>query len=137
MSNYADLKDFEGKHLFGGADIFQGTGRDHWNEKEENTFCRFCIDGVFYETYGDPDDGYRGYLESIKRTFDYGPTLLNHFVPVDIVYVSEKAEYGFHVQCDLIKIINVENDKIILELGTEEIDSYYPEYIIDYCPENL
>lgn len=38
---------------------------------------------------------------------------------------------------DLLKVYDVENGKLILEVGTANTNDYYPYYVANWNPENM
>lgn len=77
----------------------------------------------------DPNDGYRSSLDKIINTQH---SFENVFQPVS-VYLR-KGEYD---ESEIIKMINVENDLIVFEFGTNTYDSWYPSFVCDFNPENI
>ena len=87
----------------------------------------FSLDGVAYEAVEDPDDGYRSYMEEIKVV---EPVEKMFDVPVMVEYIDTDSK-------DELIFRDRRNQKVILSLGTDEYDDYYPFYFFDYTPQNI
>lgn len=87
----------------------------------------FTLNGTTYEAVCDEDDGYRSYLECLKIV-DTIPK--QYDVPVLIVYVDDAHDTR-------IEITDVRNGELVLEVGTKDLDDYYPSYLFRYTPENI
>lgn len=77
----------------------------------------------------DPNDGYRSSLDKILNT---PHSFENVFQPVS-VYLR-KGEYG---EREIIRMINVENDLVVFEFGTNSSDDWYPYFVCDFNPESI
>ena len=90
------------------------------------------IDGKTYSCEEDPSDGYRSYTritladENLKCMYKFPPQT------VYIKYILSTGNYNSWEY----RITN-EDGNLILRLGTDEYDDYYPKAIFEYYPENL
>ena len=92
----------------------------------------FRLNGQNYAIYEDPDDGYRSWCE-IEAT---DLPCKNTFPPQEVfvmLYDKEEA-YGKN---EGIAIYNIDDASLILKLGTDNYDDYYPTARMEFHPENL
>lgn len=125
-----------GKYMMSG--VGSATMTDDWNGNDIDIDL-FCLDGVVYGAYIDPDDGYRSY--GVIRPTDYK---CQYTFPPQEVIVEEVEERVPHEGCydydehrRFITITDAKNGKLILKVGTDYTDDYYPMAIFSYSPENF
>lgn len=101
----------------------------------------FCLDGITYGAYINPDDGFRSYGDFMQMKD--GVKCQYQFPPQEVI-VTNKVITGDPTEDDwygedkrLIVITDAINGKEILVVGTDFYDSYYPMAIFNYTPENL
>lgn len=87
----------------------------------------FKLDGITYEAVCDEDDGYRSYMDDLAIVDDM-PKMFD--IPVLVLF-----EDPWHD--DRIEILDNRNKRLVLNVGTKDIDDYYPCYVFDYHPENI
>ncbi len=123
-----ELKDLIGGHKLSGVDVtsegFNLYGRD-------GDAVRFILDGKTYKAIEDPDDGYRSYLKELEVTDEKVTT---NFPPQSVVGIMKSA--GLY-DSDVIQFVDSVTGKVVLEVGTEDVNDYYPCAIIRWSPENL
>lgn len=96
------------------------------------------IDGQDYIAHPDPDDGYRSYAtiyatdKPIQRFF-----FPEQDVMIKNYHVDAVVDDYFYDRKDWLEILNPETNELILSVGTDYSDSYYPMAIFKYNPENL
>ncbi len=120
-----DLKRLEGKRTLDAVDMSVTNVVSCGYDEEANT-VRFRLDGNVYEAIEDPDDGYRSYMGDITTPIDQ--TVNNVFPPVAVICVHDGDYF------DILKINDAETGKTILEIGTDDVDDYYPIAIVRYDP---
>lgn len=109
-----------------------------WGDHFEDASCiRFCLDGVNYTAIEDPDDGYRSSLGALG----VGGAITNTFSPITVEcrHLHQKPRDwsdGFD-QCDILECIDVVTGKVVLEVGTDCTDDYYPSFVSCFSPENM
>lgn len=94
---------------------------------------RFRLDGKIYVGIEDPSDGYRSCLADIQVVS--GPPIKNRFPAVKV-----RAEYrsrNEYTSCDILSLVDVENNEVVLEVGTDNNDDYYPSFVHWFSPEKL
>jgi len=101
---------------------YMGEGYDDCN------VLNFIIDGRTYSAVEDPDDGYRSELGYLIRT-DFA--LTNNFPGVA---VRGRMRDG---KTEVLEFYDVETKKLVLAVGTNMDDDYYPEFVGEFYPENM
>ena len=119
-----ELTDLVGEHTLTGVDTFFNVGADYWHQ--DASVIRFRLDGVVYVATEDPDDGYRSSLKEI--IIQENDRVTNEFPPVKVVGTMKH---------DILILKNVENGKVVLEVGTDNSDDYYPSFVSYFNPENM
>lgn len=102
------------------------TIEDEYRSEELNALV-VCIDGKNYLCYEDPDDGYRSHSELRQTDRECG----NMFPPqrVMVKHYTHRDDKG-------IEIYNPDFE-LILKIGTDNWDDYYPQAVWEWHPENL
>jgi len=90
----------------------------------------FILDGVTYQAIEDPDDGYRSSLSEIFIT----DLKCNKFNP-HIVNAKYRIEPFY--RHDIIDFYDIITNKIVMSLGTNHEDSWYPCCEMYFDPKNL
>lgn len=114
------LNDFVGKRKFSGIDSYSG---------EYGNGYIIQIDGKNYIIVEVEVDGYRSYLGEIKEVND---KIDNVFEPIDVICRIEDSEYS-----DILNVVDCETNEIILIIGTEDCDDYYPICVMCWYPEKM
>lgn len=121
-----EIKDLVGLHKLSGVDI----GSDTHNQEDCATI-KFILDGIIYKAIEDPSDGYRSACEEIVVVKDH---VANRFKAHQVFGKMKDSGYGTH---DTVQFIDVKTNKIVLEVGTDNTDDYYPCCVMSFIPENL
>lgn len=116
------LTDLVGLHTLTGFDTCIPD-----EEGLEDGVC-FILDGKKYQIYTDPCDGYRSYISEL---FEEDIECRN-MIPSENVLITENENPDVEGI-----IIYSTNGKKIAEIGTDEIDYWYPCAICEWHPENL
>lgn len=123
----------DGKYLLSGVDEYQTT-----NDFYENiNGVVLILNGEKYIMAEDPCDGYRSYGVIDK---DENVECINTFPPQEVMVESKVTEITEHFYSRVNEMMTIKNpftNEIIIELGTEDIEDYYPVGIFRYHPENL
>lgn len=132
---YVDLKSFVGRTIiFNGysEDVVKGGG---WSYASEDArVCTFMLDGDTYLAMENPDDGYRSSLSYVKKSDPLNKTIqyvCKNKIPSHFVY-SVTSNDG-----DVVDFVDKITNKIVLSIGTNFADDYYPCCVMSFCPENL
>lgn len=130
--NTVELKDLCGEHVLTGVDrtnqIFKSYGGD-----EDSQVINFTLDGKTYTAAENPDDGYRSCMRYCAVSDE--PTK-NVFAPVRVVG-RLKEQGGDDEAPNVLQLFDVVTGKLVLEVGTEYADSYYPSWVACFSPENM
>lgn len=114
-----ELQDLVGTHYLSGVDF--GGKADYSN------YIAFTLDGITYIATEDENDGYRSCMEGIEVTTQ---KISNIFNPVKVLCKMSDER-------DTLEVIDFYNGKLVIEVGTDYSESYYPSFIDYYQPENM
>lgn len=121
-----ELTDLVGEHMLTGV---ERTLEPILNDHDMADALSFCLDGVTYTATEDYNDGYRSSMREIKVS---DRQLSNMFAPQRVVGMYDDNGYN-----DILKLIDVVTGKVVLEVGTDNSDDYYPCWVASWQPENL
>lgn len=124
---YPELQDFVGRHLLQGVD-FEEAKVTSYDGEEDSQHIRFKIDGKIYVAVEDPEDGYRS---SMKEIFLSTEKMKNEFKGQKVVGTYQGDERK------VIEFRSEKTRKVVLEIGTDNNDEYYPSFVAFFAPENL
>ncbi len=128
-----DLSDLVGAHQLSGVEIGQVPIANIWSDDPECGFVKFTLDGVHYIAVEDPDDGYRSRCRELVVS-DEAPRY--SFPPQEMrCYMKDYNEYG--ERADVLVMQDTTTGEIVLEVGTENYDDYYPCCHFEYHPEGM
>lgn len=130
-----ELKELTGEYTLDAVD-FSNEQLKTWGEKF--TYCqvmRFRLNGKVYVAVEDPDDGYRSHMNDLTIAQD--ATMKNVFPLVRVIGRHRKKSYDGCWVDDVLELINAENGQLVLEVGTESTDDYYPCFLASFYPEAL
>lgn len=130
-----ELESLVGEHVLSGA-FFDSAKEPSYKGSdwmEDKQVLRFTLNGRNLEAVEDPDDGYRSSLGDLRPS-SIAPA--NQFPPVKVVgQMKTKGEYGGE-DC-ILQFLNAATGKPIIEIGTSDVDDYYPGFVGYFSPENL
>lgn len=120
-----------GKHILTGAGYCQREGQHYW---ESYAAGWFVLDGIKYIAYADPSDGYRSCMDELVAC---EPQSKDHLF--EGVEVLCKMNYSGKecLHSVILEIYDANNHEIILSVGTDNTDDYYPQFVFEYIPENM
>ena len=125
------LDDFLGKHVLTGVDFGVEKATEEYYKDANN--MAFEMDGKVYLVREDPDDGYRSSMKDIEEV---DIKVVNQFPPCKVKGRRRKnSEYG--EKNDVIDFYDVVTGLVVLAIGTENIDDYYPSYVAYFDPRNM
>lgn len=133
-----NLMSLEGDHVLTGVEM--GTAPeyvDKWNNDIPNT-CLFVLDGVAYRVIEDPGDGYRSYMKDGVEV--RSPAVVtNTFAPIPVRCKNGGRESKPYSQdrTQVLQFVDTRNGEVILEVGTDNSDDYYPWYVASWTPERI
>lgn len=123
-----DLESLVGEHVLTGVDMVELPALH--GRLSDSLGMRFVIDGITYEARENPDDGYRSMLESLSIV---GTPVVNTFPPCRLVGTMRTERYG----ADVVQFIDTTTGKVVLAIGTGNVDDYYPYCVMQFTPENM
>jgi hypothetical protein len=134
MTQFSDLV---GEHLFN----IVPTKARHPFSNEADGVC-FCLDDRTYLVFEDPDDGYRSTAGPIL-SWEGGAYALGydgHSFPDYIretVICSHRTKGSYGNEDNVLEVRSKTTGKLIFEVGTEDVDDYYPCFVNRWHPEGL
>ena len=125
-----ELKDLVGVHVLDAVDRENEYVRIYGDSFELCDVIRFRLDGVVYMAVEDPSDGYRSSMRSIESG-DWPMT--NEFTPV-LVFGRHEVKGRNGNENDVLELLDAATGKVVLSVGTECIDDYYPRFVCFFNP---
>jgi hypothetical protein len=122
-----ELKDLIGKHMLTAVSKGVEPAAPDCYCPEGGESISFTLDGVTYMATEDPDDGYRSMMREIKIV---DQELSNKFPEVEVMCTMRYRE-------DILDVLDASNGKIILSVGTDDSEDYYPWWVAEWVPENM
>lgn len=119
-----------GRGELSGVCDFTKKARNDWEYDADGYIFR--LNDKNYAIWANPDDGYRSYCE-IEET---DLPCKNTFPPQEVFVMLYDEDEGFNTNQG-IKIYNIDDASLILKIGTDNYDDYYPCAVMEYHPENL
>lgn len=127
------LDDLVGEHLLSGVDFTAVRVKEWGDHYTDANACRFRLDGTTYVAVEDEDDGYRSHLRDLLVTDE---RLTNEWEPVRVIgSMATRGKYGG--KDDVLELRDVKTGGIVLRVGTEDTNDYYPSFISEFTPEAL
>lgn len=110
----------------------KSSGICHYSSNEDNDDggIVFILDGNTYYIGTDPNDGYRSYCK--EMILDNSIKVDYKFTPQDVlVYINDNEDGTF------LEFSNFITDDLIVSIGTDYSEDYYPSAHFTYNPEAL
>lgn len=129
-----EFSELVGKHMLSGVDRLSGDLPSQWSTSGSyyGESISFTLDGITYTAREDDSDGYRSSMRDLLVT--QGP-VQNRFEPEEVVGVlRDRCDYG---SADVLQFVSTATGKVVLEVGTDNNDDYYPSFVAAWSPENL
>lgn len=128
------LSDLAGEHILTGVDLSnERVKREYGDEYADATCLSFRLGDTTYTAIEDPGDGYRSGMREIGES-DH--PLANTFPGVAVV-ASHVTTWEDGGPCDMLVLTSVATGDVVLEVGTDNSDNYYPCFIAGWSPQNL
>lgn len=129
-----ELSSLIGKHKLSGVDFTTEEQKTHeWSSLENCEVVRFTLDGTTYLAVQDPSDGYRSCMRDCIITKEKPK---NKFKAVEVFGIMKPTGYMYN-KSNVIQFYDTETAKVVLEIGTDNLDDYYPSWVGNWHPENL
>ena len=127
------LSDIKGEYILDAVD-FNVIKSDNASYADANVI-RFRLDGIVYIATEDPEDGYRSCLSTIERDLC---EISNVFLPTKVVVKQylDNSDCGDEC-CDTIELVDIITKEVVLRVGTDLSDSYYPTFVSEFIPEAM
>ena len=125
------LKDLTGKHFLSGVGFDAVPDPEGY---EDANIIDFIIDDKIISAIEDYNDSYRSCMQKLVVNRS-GADIKNKFNPVEVVGTF-REDSNDEIN-DVIDFTDTNNGKIILSVGTENTDDYYPLFVSAWIPENL
>jgi hypothetical protein len=125
-----ELKDLVGLRELSGVD--RGHIADDSLFRDAKTL-KFVLDGKTYTAIEDPNDGYRSTCRNLE-VID-GNHAANRFPPQRVMAVMRKD--GDYCKNNVLELLDTVTGKVVLSVGTENTNDYYPMCIMSFNPENM
>lgn len=124
------FEDLIGLHKLSGVDLInESIKRDYGNSFEDCETVVFILDNKTYCAAEDPDDGYRS---SMKYLVESKSKVKNKFTSCKVLVKKSTEDNS-----DILEFIDVNTGLIVLEIGTNNTDDYYPYWVGSFYPENM
>jgi len=130
METSIELKSLLGGHKLSGVDMINRQ-IEKYGSMEDCNVINFVLDGKTYTAIEDPSDGYRSSMEKIFISDD---KVINNFKPIAVVAIEKPCTY---CENDVVQFFDCKTGKLVLEVGTENVDDYYPSFVANFNPENM
>lgn len=128
-----ELKDLIGEHELSGVSFGTLEITEGYNKGAACNTVDFILDDETYTAVENPDDGYRSQMKEILH--DNTRIVENRFPPLK-VHIVEMPD-GKYDKNDGLDFIDSVTGKIVMSIGTENIDDYYPSFVSRFNPENM
>lgn len=124
------LQSLVGAHILTGVDFEENPFVvEDYPSTEDSTWVNFILDGKTYTAVEDPDDGYRSRMDRISTS---NKKVVNTFKPVKVI-----GTMGRNYESEIISFYSRVTGELILRIGTDMNDDYYPYFIGEFIPENI
>lgn len=127
-----ELQDLCGEHMLDAVDFSTEQFDSYGDGSFENAeVIRFRLNGVVYTATEDPKDGYRSCMRELVVS---NAEMTNSFQPMRVI--GRHRTTGRY-DCDILELIDAVTGRIVLEVGTENTDDYYPGFVAAFHPEAM
>lgn len=127
-----ELDSLIGLHELDAVDMDSAEVKKWSDEYQSAEVIRFRLDGTVYMAVEDPNDGYRS---SMEKLFVSDEPMKNVF-PACRVLARKKGRSDYH-ENDTLEFIDTVTGKVVLEVGTDNHDDYYPNWVASFTPEHM
>jgi hypothetical protein len=128
-----ELKKLIGLHTLTGITNESKQIESSWDNEHsyDAQTLSFILDDTIYTALEDENDGYRSCMgELLINKFQ----CKNTFEPIQVLGIyKEKSGYS---TSDILQLYGMDG-KLILEVGTDNTDDYYPSFVSNFNPENI
>lgn len=129
-----DFEELIGLHDLDAVDFSNEKVLRWGSEYEDAQVCRFRLDGNVYVAIEDPEDGYRS---SMKQLFIQDEATMTNAFPPIYVMARHRTKGRYSGEDDVLELVDTVTGNVVLEVGTDNIDDYYPGFVASFHPENM
>ena len=124
-----------GEHELDAVDESTEQVKRWYGDQFEDANCiRFRLDGKVYTGIEDPSDGYRSSMQKLFVSTDH--EMKNVFPPVKVL-ASIRTKYEHGGSSNVLELRDAKNGRVILAVGTENDDDYYPWFLASWMPGEM
>lgn len=128
----AELDSLLGLHKLDAVDVGSMKVKTWGDDEGECNTLSFRLDGIVYTAVEDPNDGYRS---SMKKLLVEKKRLKNKFTAIKVVGIKKPP--SSYQENDTLQFYDAITGKLVLEVGTDNTDDYYPYFVATFIPENM
>lgn len=124
-----ELQDLIGLHILSGVDYEFEHCKQHIHDSYTNVI-NFVLDDVCYTAVEDDNDGYRSAMDKL---------FVSNYLPKQrfSVVVFAHMRENFSRERGILDFYDVKNGKLVLSVGTDNTEDYYPCFVDNFTPENM
>jgi hypothetical protein len=134
-----NLADLAGTHVLSARGVFVSPDRAEWADRDA-TVVVLRLDGVLYAFHEDPSDGYRSSLASVLvlQPGDIPSGALAVFDPMVVeARLCARITDWSSSRDEVLYFVRESDDLVIAEVGTTNLDDYYPNFHHTWTPEGV
>ena len=126
------LESLIGLHKLDAVDVGSVKIKQYeWREEEEANALSFRLDKIVYTALEDPSDGYRS---SMERLFIEKKRMKNVSPAIKVMGIMKPTDWH---ENNTLQFYDVTTGKLVLEVGTDRADDYYPSFVANFMPQNM
>ena len=125
------LRELTGRHILSGVDMNTSEATKAYSP--DSCAVNFVLDGVTYTALEDPDDGYRSLLLGVFKNIT---SVKYTFQPCQVVCSTASTSYDPNSP-DILVMRDSVTGEIVLSVGTDYSEDYYPTFVYYWNPKNL
>lgn len=128
-----ELSDLLGEHWLDAVD-YNNVQFQEWDGGyiDANSIT-FRLDGVCYTATEDPGDGYRS---SMDEVYVKQVKMRNVFNPTWVLARKARSDTSDD-RIEAVDFVDMWNGEVIMSVGTDYGDDYYPTFVSYWAPENM
>lgn len=127
------LQSLVGPHILDAVDFYSEEVVRWTDDLELAQHCRFRLNGVVFIAVENPDDGYRSSMQHLLIGWT---AMANVFPPLKVIGRHRK-EGTYGGEDDVLELIDEQTGQVVLEVGTANVDDYFPGFVASFHPEAM
>ena len=128
-----ELDALVGEHMLDAVDTYTDKFNMYGDHFEAALAIKFCLGGTVYIAIEDPADGYRSMMKEVAVATNTKDRKVTNIFPACKVLAKKKADNYQHN--DTLEFIDVVTGKVVLEVGTDNLQDYYPNFVLGFFPK--